>query len=57
MMVDDRYQSGRFVELLNYALNPAKEHVIEELFNAGFESGETFSGFGALIERIWVADM
>eukprot|EP00752_Nemacystus_decipiens_P001446 g1423.t1 len=35
----DRYQSGRFMELLNYALNPANEYVMEEIFNAGFESG------------------
>lgn len=39
-MMDGRYQSGRFLELLNYALNPANEFVMEELFNAGFESGE-----------------
>lgn len=35
-----RYASGRFFELLNYALNPANEFVMEELFQAGFESGE-----------------
>ncbi|CAM9178705.1 unnamed protein product [Ectocarpus sp. 6 AP-2014] len=35
----DRYQSGRFMELLNYALNPGNDFVQEELFNAGFESG------------------
>ncbi|CAM9671045.1 unnamed protein product [Ectocarpus sp. 12 AP-2014] len=35
----DRYQSGRFVELLKYALNPGNDFVQEELFNAGFESG------------------
>lgn len=38
--IDGRYQHGRFLELLNYALNPANEFVMEELFNAGFESGE-----------------
>lgn len=38
--MDGRYQHGRFLELLNYALNPANEFVMEELFNAGFESGE-----------------
>lgn len=31
------------MELLNYALNPANEYVMEELFNAGFESGEFLS--------------
>lgn len=40
MMGNRRYQSGRFTELLTYALNPANEFVMEELFNAGFESGE-----------------
>lgn len=34
-----RYSSGRFLELLNYALNPGNEVLTEELFNAGFESG------------------
>lgn len=43
MVGDRRYQSGRFLELLNYALNPANEFVMEELFNAGFESGERWS--------------
>lgn len=38
--MDHRYQSGRFMEMLNYALNPANEFIMEELFNAGFESGE-----------------
>lgn len=35
-----RYESGRFLELVNYALNPASEDVMEELFQAGSESGE-----------------
>lgn len=34
-----RYESGRFLELLNYALNPGNEVVTAELFEAGFESG------------------
>ncbi|CAM9524543.1 unnamed protein product [Scytosiphon promiscuus] len=34
----DRYRSGRFAELLTYAVNPASELVMEELFKAGFES-------------------
>lgn len=38
----DRYATGRFAELLNYALNPADEDAMEELFQAGFESGELF---------------
>lgn len=28
------------MELLNYALNPGNDFVQEEIFNAGFESGE-----------------
>lgn len=35
-----RYASGRFSELVKYALNPADEIVMEEIFQAGFESGE-----------------
>ncbi|CAM9129258.1 unnamed protein product [Pylaiella littoralis] len=35
----DRYQNGRFLELLNYALNPGNEFIMEELFNVGFECG------------------
>ncbi|CAN0240782.1 unnamed protein product [Ascophyllum nodosum] len=38
----ERYKSGRFLELLNHALNPASAEVIEELFLAGFESGNAW---------------
>ncbi|CAM9281557.1 unnamed protein product [Laminaria digitata] len=37
-----RYASGRFSELVNYALNPADEIVMEEIFQAGFESGSVW---------------
>lgn len=40
------------MELLNYALNPANEFVMEELFNAGFESGERSVVSGACSEAI-----
>lgn len=41
------------MELLNYALNPANEYVMEELFNAGFESGEFFC-FRCISEGLFV---
>ena len=39
---NSRYASGRFSELVMYALNPADEIVMEEIFQAGFESGENY---------------
>lgn len=52
ILLDGRYQNGRFLELLNYALNPANDFVMEELFNAGFESGEVLSFLGALQKQL-----